>query len=337
MKVTNCVFTNIFLYGDIPSGDGANQFGAGGLINVDSVATFGFTVPFSDAQTASKALQRHILLANNCYGHEKWYIDYLNNNPYSPASDADKIHRMPAMSGKTLKFFTGTSNGQKNFPYMNIVNLSPTLDTTADLPATYNAAVDPGFIANPCNVDSIKAQLQGRWANGLNVSWAFDPAADYQQLWPMNEDLSFTNTTLKTAAMGGFPLGDLFHWWPAKYTAWLAQANQEHTSILNMQTNGLTGVEQNQTTIPLIYELGQNYPNPFNPTTNIKFTVPVRSEVRLVLMNVLGQEVKVISAGSFEAGSHTVTLDASSLASGVYFYKLQTEKFSEAKKLVLMK
>jgi hypothetical protein len=153
----------------------------------------------------------------------------------------------------------------------------------------------------------------------------------------MNEDLSFTNTTLKTAAMGGFPLGDLFHWWPAKYTAWLAQANQEHTSILNMQTNGLTGVEQNQTTIPLIYELGQNYPNPFNPTTNIKFTVPVRSEVRLVLMNVLGQEVKVISAGSFEAGSHTVTLDASSLASGVYFYKLQTEKFSEAKKLVLMK
>jgi hypothetical protein len=179
--------------------------------------------------------------------------------------------------------------------------------------------------------------LAGRWNTGVNVSWAFDPNADIQQSWPMNEDFSYTNATLKTAAMGGFPLGDLFHWWPSQYTTWLAQATQERASILNMQTNGTTGVEEHQTTIPLIYELGQNYPNPFNPTTNIKFKLPVRSGVRLVLMNVLGQEVKVIAAGSYEAGSHTVTLDASSLASGVYFYKLQTEKFSDAKKLVLIK
>jgi hypothetical protein len=244
---------------------------------------------------------------------------------------------MPAMSGKTLRFFIGTTNGKKNFPFMNLANLYPAVDTTADLPVTYNAAVDPGFILNPCNVDSTKAQLLGRWSTGVNVSWAFDPNSDVQQSWPMNEDLSYTNATLKTAAMSGYPLGDLFHWWPSKYTAWLAQATQERTNILNMQTNGITGVEQSQAAIPLTYELGQNYPNPFNPTTNIKFKLPVRSDVRLVLMNILGQEVKVIAAGSYEAGSHTVTLDASSLASGVYFYKLQTGKFSDAKKLVILK
>jgi hypothetical protein len=294
-------------------------------------------VPFSDSSSASASLQRHILLSNNSYGHEKWYTDYLSNNPYNPAGDTNKIHRMPAMSGKTLRFFTGTKNGTKNFPYMNIANIYPAIDTIADLPVTYNAAVDPGFILAPTNIDSIKAYLQGRWGSNVNVNWAFDPNSDILQSWPMNEDLSYTNTTLKTAAMGGFPLGDLFHWWPAQYTAWKAQSAQENSTITSRLTSGTTGVGQSQSNVPLKYELGQNYPNPFNPTTNIEFTLPVRSDVRLVLMNVLGQEVKVIAAGSYKAGSHTVTLDASSLASGVYFYKLQTEKFSEAKKLVLMK
>jgi hypothetical protein len=137
--------------------------------------------------------------------------------------------------------------------------------------------------------------------------------------------------------MGSFPLGDLYHWWPAKYTAWLAQAATEHANILTMQTNGVTGVEEQNSTIPLTYELSQNYPNPFNPTTNIEFTLPVRSEVRLVMMNMLGQEVKVITSGTYTAGSHSVTLDASSLASGVYFYKLQTANFSSVKKMVLIK
>ena len=254
---------------------------------------------------------------------------YLANNPYMPPGDTDKIHRMPAMSGKTLRFFTGTTNGKKNFPYMNLVNMYPPVDTTAEWPPIYNAAGDPGMILNPENIDSIKAFLLGRWSTGVNVNWAFDITSDIQQLWPMDEDLSFTNATFKTAAMGGFPLGDLSHWWPAKYTTWLAQAPTERASILNMLTNGITGVsEQNQSTLPLTYELGQNYPNPFNPTTSIDFKLPVRSDVRLVLMNILGQEVKVIASGTYEAGSHSVTLDASSLASGVYFYKLQTANFS---------
>jgi hypothetical protein len=337
VSVTNSIFVNSWLYGDTPSQDGTNHIPNGGMINVDSVATFGFTVPFSDSSSAPQALQRHILMSNNSYGHEKWYTDYLSNNPYSPPGDTDKIHRMPMLSGKTLRFFTGTTNGKKNFPYMTLAHVYPTVDTIADYPPAYNAAVDPGFILNPCNIDSIKVQLAGRWSTGVNVNWAFDPNSDIQQSWPMNEDLSYTNPTLKAAGMSGFPLGDLYHWWPQQYTAWLAQATQEHTNILNILTNGTTGVKENQATIPLTYELGQNYPNPFNPTTNIKFRLPVRSDVRLVLMNVLGQEVKVIAAGSYDAGSHTVTLDASSLASGVYFYKLQTEKFTDAKKLVLMK
>jgi hypothetical protein len=247
---------------------------------------------------------------------------------------------MPAMNGKTYRYFIdkNTATGKKKFPYLNIVNMYPPVDTIADLPATYNAATDPKFILNPENIDSIKAFLIGRWQSGANVNWAFDINSDIQQLWPMSEDLSFTNATFKTAGMAGFPLGDLNHWWPTKYTAWLTQAPTERATILNMLTTGTVGVnDQNQPAIPLNYELGQNYPNPFNPTTTIEFRLPIQSNLRLALLNVLGQEVKVITTGTFSAGNHRVMLDASSLASGVYFYKLQTEKFSDVKKLMLIK
>ncbi len=296
LSVTNCLFVNPYLFGWTPAGDASNGFGVGGYGNVDSITTFKFAVPFSDSSTAPAALQRHILYANNSYGHEKWYIDYLDNNPYMPAGDPDRIHRMPAMSGKTYQFFVGTTNGKKTFPYMNHVNNIPAVDTALEWPPAYNAAADPKIILNPENIDSIKAFLLGRWKTGTDVNWAFDITSDIQQLWPLNEDLSYTNATFKKAAMGGFPLGDLYHWWPTQYNSWLAQATTEMTNITNMLTTGIiTGVKEQTPTIPLNYELSQNYPNPFNPTTSIDFKLPARSDVRLVLMNVLGQEVKVIA------------------------------------------
>jgi hypothetical protein len=339
LSVTNSLFVNTFMFGWTPVGDASNGFGVGGYVNIDSISTFGFGVPFSDSSTAPAAMQRHILVANNSYGHEQWYTDFLASNPYMPDGDSVRVHRMPALSGKTYRFFTGTTGGIKNFPYMTHANNYPEVDTTLEWPPAYNAAVDPGFISNPENIDSIKTFLLGRWQTGADANWAYDITSDIQQLWPLSEDLSYTNNTLKTAAMGGFPLGDLFHWWPAKYTEWQAQATQENINIENALTTGtLYGVDkQHQSTIPLNYELGQNYPNPFNPTTNINFQLPVRSNVRLVLMNTLGQEVKVIASGNYEAGNHSVVLDATSLASGVYFYRLQTAKFSDAKKMVIIK
>jgi hypothetical protein len=95
-------------------------------------------------------------------------------------------------------------------------------------------------------------------------------------------------------------------------------------------------VESNNN-LPESFSLTQNYPNPFNPTTTIKFTLSQRSNVRLVLINMLGQVVKEITQNDYSAGSHQVTLDASRLASGIYFYKLQAGSYSDTKKLVLLK
>ena len=89
---------------------------------------------------------------------------------------------------------------------------------------------------------------------------------------------------------------------------------------------------------PSQLKLAQNYPNPFNPETTINFQIPFASHVTLKIYNVLGREVATLVDEFKQAGTYVKTLHATSLPSGVYFYKLQTDNgFSETKKLMLMK
>jgi hypothetical protein len=89
--------------------------------------------------------------------------------------------------------------------------------------------------------------------------------------------------------------------------------------------------------IPQNYELSQNYPNPFNPSTTIRYSLPTSSLVTLRIFNILGQEVMRLVDGQQKAGAYAVVFDASRLSSGVYFYQLQTDAFSNVKKMMLLK
>ena len=117
------------------------------------------------------------------------------------------------------------------------------------------------------------------------------------------------------------------------------EALGEAKDNLEAAINGLviTDVETFEENRFRSFELSQNYPNPFNPTTTLSFSIPVRSEVRISLINVIGEVVKEIASGTYESGSHEVKLDASGLSSGVYFYKLEAGEFTSTKKLILMK
>ncbi|MBD3218833.1 MAG: T9SS type A sorting domain-containing protein [candidate division Zixibacteria bacterium] len=94
--------------------------------------------------------------------------------------------------------------------------------------------------------------------------------------------------------------------------------------------------------IPAKFELGQNYPNPFNPTTNIEFAVPVRSNVKLSVYNVMGQKVRTLVNEELDAGWKMVTWDGKSdsgneVGSGVYLYRVEAGDFIESKKMTLVK
>ena len=88
---------------------------------------------------------------------------------------------------------------------------------------------------------------------------------------------------------------------------------------------------------PAAFRLHQNYPNPFNPATKIRFTLPRAAEVKLEVFNIMGQKVATLIDKQLNAGDHTCMWDGSGVASGVYFYRLETPDFAATKKMVLMK
>jgi len=90
--------------------------------------------------------------------------------------------------------------------------------------------------------------------------------------------------------------------------------------------------------VPSKYSLKQNYPNPFNPSTNIRFELKSASVVNIKVFDIAGREVaQLVKGENVQAGIHEVKFDASRLASGVYFYKLETPDFTETKKMMLIK
>ena len=88
---------------------------------------------------------------------------------------------------------------------------------------------------------------------------------------------------------------------------------------------------------PSTFSISQNYPNPFNPTTNIRYEIPKNSIVKLVVFDALGREIITLVNEQLNPGTYESTFNASQYPSGVYFYRLITDGFSETKKMVLLK
>jgi photosystem II stability/assembly factor-like uncharacterized protein len=116
----------------------------------------------------------------------------------------------------------------------------------------------------------------------------------------------------------------------------------ESGAIFKTTTGGSIWVGKISSEVPDKFLLYQNYPNPFNPMTNIKFTIPSNvksqtSNIKLVVFDILGKEIATLVNEKLEVGTYEVSWDASQYPSGVYFYKLNTENFSETKKMILLK
>jgi hypothetical protein len=92
-----------------------------------------------------------------------------------------------------------------------------------------------------------------------------------------------------------------------------------------------------ETELPTSFSLEQNYPNPFNPSTRISYTIAQSGLVTLKVYDVLGKEVASLVDEMKEAGSYTADFNASNLANGAYFYKLQAGNFSQVKSMMLLK
>ncbi|KUO59845.1 hypothetical protein APF79_11575 [bacterium BRH_c32] len=111
--------------------------------------------------------------------------------------------------------------------------------------------------------------------------------------------------------------------------------------IMRKKIDFTTSVEK-QEELPTSFEVYQNYPNPFNPTTTIEYSLPTEGNVKLEIYNSLGQLVNVLIEGNQSAGRQRVIWNGkdsfgSSVSSGIYFYRIKTNSFSQVKKMILMK
>jgi hypothetical protein len=111
-----------------------------------------------------------------------------------------------------------------------------------------------------------------------------------------------------------------------------------------LNTTSQTGIkdEHGDLSNPDQFQLGQNFPNPFNPTTVIGYKLPVNSNVKLSIFNVLGQKIKTLANGFQNSGEHSLVWDATdeknnSVSSGIYFYCLQTEEMNLQKKMLFIR
>lgn len=128
---------------------------------------------------------------------------------------------------------------------------------------------------------------------------------------------------------------------PLKNHFWRVAALNEFGTSPWSTANGFKTTEttelENESGVVNRFELMQNYPNPFNPITTIQFTLPTKSFVSLKIFDVLGAEVATLLEEEKNTGYFRVVFDASKLASGIYFYKLQSGSLLAVKKLILLK
>ncbi len=103
----------------------------------------------------------------------------------------------------------------------------------------------------------------------------------------------------------------------------LTEFNPNYISELELSTDG--------------FILQQNYPNPFNPVTEIKFYLPVKSNITIKVYDILGNEISVLAKGESEVGDHFVLFDGKSLPSGIYIYTLQAGRNIYSKKMMLLR
>jgi len=103
---------------------------------------------------------------------------------------------------------------------------------------------------------------------------------------------------------------------------------------------GTSGLESR--VLPRSYQLYQNYPNPFNPTTTINFELPQKTELQIVVYNLLGQHIRTLAESTFEAGRYRIEWDGKNeagfrQASGIYIYRFESKSYVKTLKMILMK
>jgi M6 family metalloprotease-like protein len=154
---------------------------------------------------------------------------------------------------------------------------------------------------------------------------------------PGEDEAIYAEIDAITAAMLANNSGGNLSKYSGKYSTTSLEdySNKIDELVAKLGTSGSTTNEE--LVIPSEYNLYQNYPNPFNPVTTIKYDIVKAQDVTLLVYDILGRVVAILVNAQQQPGSYEVNWDASRFASGMYIYQLITDKYVNAKKMILLK
>jgi hypothetical protein len=186
---------------------------------------------------------------------------------------------------------------------------------------------DENIVDIKCDVTGIYTLVKSYYGDYRVDTRKYNSSGD--TLWSASYHVSGRNEIARCLAVG--PSNNLYI---AGDESW---ANNTGYVYLVRYTHFLTGLSNLSNEIPQNFSLSQNYPNPFNPVTNITFSIPKAGYVKLTVFDITGKEITKLVNGGLSAGTYNADFNASSLSSGAYFYRLETEGFTDIKKMILVK
>lgn len=299
-KITNSLFVDMQFEGTILSPGNPADTLLAEIIDLDSLKA-----PELRAEEA-----RNIMYSNNNFAFSPELMAWFNS--------VDTLHA-PVL-------FNDVGQAMLDrFPNMVAENNISELPTFTDAPpiapvvayAQHRLATNRDNLSNP----DMHQDRNGTGALGDDPS-TFGPAPDEFDFDYATTDASYTH------AEGGFPLGDL-NWFPAKKAEW---------------EDFISGVDdENEPSVPDRFTLQQNYPNPFNPSTTIVYRLNVPSNVNLTVYNILGQKIRTLVKDKRQvADEYSFQWDGLDdngrrVASGLYLYRLESDKQVQTKKMLFLK
>jgi len=256
-----------------------------------------------------------------------------------------------AMPTDSARYGDGWKKGYKNLPvtaFMLYINGSSVYKDPDDGDEIYNNM--KGFIwdgqpiIDPRTQQPTKFVVPGDpvtatgWYEGLN-GW---PNGSYS---PGDRRYLITSGPFNLAAEDTQEIGiAIFMAKGNDYLQSITSLRQATVYLQRFYNGALVTDTEDKPETPSKFSLEQNYPNPFNPVTIIKYTLQHQAKVKLKVFDILGREVKTLVNSIQESGRHNIDFNASSLASGVYFYRIeavpvngQSGNFVETKKMILLK
>ena len=240
-----------------------------------------------------------------------------------------------AITGDTLIYMCGTSAfGSAQYfdsVYVGVISQSDRSVITWSRGANFPGQTRSFFDAHSWGSRGIimtGGSTDNTFNTNSNECYVFSPGANTWQQLP-NKPTSWLTGQSGTVNMGS-------NIWKLICASGYASSYLSQNEILSDTLNPI-GVIQNGNSVPEKFVLMQNYPNPFNPETKISFELPVNAFVKISVYDLTGKVIAVPHSGDLSAGSYTLNWSAAGISSGIYFYRLETEKYSDTKKMIVVK